>query len=99
MLNDCDINGCSSTCPERLAKSDEALAALRLALAGDPEPEVSYPCSLTVYCASGEVTVHNIREDSIKITGGVLKCEEDNNTSSIRIYHFVNVLGYSSVIA
>lgn len=79
--------------------SDEALAELRKALAGDSEQEITYPATLTVYTANGNVTVENVREDSISITGGVLKCEEDNNTSSIRIFHFVNVLGYSTVIA
>ena len=67
---------------EHYAQSDEALAALRKALAGD---SVFAPVVLTVYTAHGSVTVENINESSNRFADGTLTSEAQDGSSKCPI--------------
>jgi len=91
--------------------SDEALAALRVALAGDEDRVLTdcevngcddapaFPVVLTVYTAQGTVTVENVREDSIKREGTDLIAEAEDGSSSCPLFRFFDVQGYSTTFA
>lgn len=94
-----EANPCLDCAPAvaEYAKSDEALAELRRALAGDDAPE--YPVVLTVYSAHGTVTVENVDESSIRLDAGTLTCEEADPSSSCPLFTFGSVIGYRTTFA